>query len=178
MVVILLRHYKVDFTWKGSYTPEGFRAALQGYDDADVIDQHEEVTGYQKVIISNLKRTMQTMKFIRKGDDYQRTSLLDEVPMGPFTDNNRTYSIHLLNALGRLQWLFNSRKQPEKRKDSFRRASTFIDEYLQEHQNYLIIGHGLFLRVLSIEMLKRGFRGKRILHFHNGRYFTYELTRP
>jgi broad specificity phosphatase PhoE len=178
MVVTLLRHYKVAYTWKGRYTPEAFRAALRGYDEADVIDQHEEVAGYQKVIISSLKRTLQTLQFIRPGDDYQRTSLLDEVPMGPFTDKEKSYSLHLLNVLGRLQWLFNSGRQPENREESTQRARTFIEEYLKEDQHYLIIGHGLFLRVLSYEMLKRGFRGKRILHFDNGRYFTYELSRP
>jgi len=178
MVVTLLRHYKVLYTWKGRYTPEAFRRALRGYDEADVIDQHEEVTGYQKVIISSLKRTFQTLQFIRPGDDYQRTPLLDEVPMGPFTDKRRSYSIHLLNVLGRLQWLLNSGKQPENREESTQRARTFIEEYLKEDHHYLIIGHGLFLRVLSYEMMKRGFRGKRILHFDNGRYFTYEWTRP
>jgi broad specificity phosphatase PhoE len=178
MVVTLLRHYKVDYTWKRRYTPEGFRTAWREYDQADVIDQHEQVADFQNVIISNLKRTLQTLEFIRKGNDYQRTSLLDEVPLGPFTDREKRYSVHLLNVRGRVQWLFNSGKQPEKREKSTQRARTFIDEYLKENQNYLIIGHGLFLRVLSYEMLKRGFRGKRIIHFDNGRYFTYELTRP
>jgi broad specificity phosphatase PhoE len=178
MVVTLLRHYKVDYTWKRRYTPDAFRTALKEYDDANVIDQHKELAGFQKVIISNLKRTLQTLKFIGKGDNYQQTSLLDEVPMAPFTDKDRHFSLILLNVVGRMQWVFNSGRQPEKREKSTQRARTFIDEYLKENRSYLIIGHGLFLRVLSYEMLKRGFRGKRILHFDNGRYFTYQMSRP
>ena len=55
-----------------------------------------------------------------------------------------------------------------------RRASTFVEEFLIEEGNYLIIGHGFFFRLLSRELLKRGFKGKAINYMGNGEQFTYE----
>ena len=63
MHVTLMRHFKVKYTWKRRYTPQGFRTAQNDYDEADVLDQHIVLENhFQKVIVSDLKRTLLTFQ--------------------------------------------------------------------------------------------------------------------
>jgi hypothetical protein len=60
---------------------------------------------------------------------------------------------------------------------TIKRANDFIDGYLRENLSYLIIAHGFFLRVLSREMKKRGFKGNTINFLKNGQYYSYRLMK-
>jgi len=174
MIVTLLRHYKVNYSWKGSYTPDGYSAAMREYDNADVFDQTIKLNmNYQMVFISNLPRTLSTLKYLKMDGQYIETPLLNEVPMEPFTDKPKEYILAKLNIRARLQWMFNRRRQPETRKRTTERAKEFITKHLTGDMNSLVIGHGFFLRVLSKEMLKHGFKGKRIVYMRNGEQYTY-----
>jgi broad specificity phosphatase PhoE len=176
MSVTLLRHYKVNYIWKKRYTPKEYRAALREYDGANIIDQKVELPStYHQVIISSLQRTFQTMKLLMDDPPYRKTSFLDEVPIEPFTDKEKEYSLTFLTIMARVQWMLNIRRQSETRKRSVQRAKELIDKYLHGNGNYLIIGHGFFLRILSREMLRRGFIGRAITYIRNGEYYTYEL---
>ncbi len=53
------------------------------------------------------------------------------------------------------------------------RAREFVDTFLREETSYLVISHGFFLRMLSRELLKRGFQGKAIQFMKNGERRTY-----
>ncbi len=176
MHVTLMRHYKVNHSWKNRYTPEEFRNAQREYDEAEVIDQGIRIRNhFQRVIISGLKRTALTLQHSIGKCEYLRTDLLNEVPIQPFTDKQKTYSVATLMVMARIQWLFNSKRQPETRKGSTRRVRKFIEEFLTQEGNYLVIGHGFFLRLLSRELLKRGFKGKAINYMRNGEQVCYEL---
>jgi broad specificity phosphatase PhoE len=169
MIVTLMRHYKVNYSWKASYTPEEYRNAMREYDTADILDQSEVFTeDYQQIIISALPRTRATLKYLKGDAKYISTALLDEVSMEPFSDIPKQYSLMRLNVMARVQWMLNSTRQVETRKASIERARTFIRDYLNTNENCLIIGHGFFLRILSREMLKYGFTGNPIGYIKNG----------
>jgi broad specificity phosphatase PhoE len=147
------------------------------YDKAEVLDQTENVVGdYQQVLISTLPRTLQTLRYLGIETPYKATELLNEVSMGPFTDREKGYGINRLYVRGRTQWMFNSRRQPETRIQTVARAQEFIRTYLDQELNYLIIGHGHFLAVLSREMLKVGFKGEPMFRLNNGEWKTYQRT--
>jgi broad specificity phosphatase PhoE len=174
MLVTLFRHYKVDYRWKRNCFPRDYHEDQIGYDNADVVNQNETLSmEYQKVIISCLKRTRQTMDYLLKEPEYEMTDLLNEVPMEPFTNKEEKHTVDFMNVMARLQWMMNSKKQPETRRESIGRANEFIEKYLIENMNYLVIGHGCFFRVLSEQMRKHGFKGKRILYMRNGESVTY-----
>ena len=131
MRVTLMRHYKVGYSWKRRYAPEGFRIAQHEYDKAGVIDQAVKLqVHFQKVIISNLRRTSLTMECALGHCDHLRTDLLNEVPMALSRINERNTALQDLTVMARIQWLFNSHRQTKSRKDSTRRAHRFIGEYL------------------------------------------------
>jgi broad specificity phosphatase PhoE len=174
MIVTLIRHYKVRYSWKTSYTPNEYRNAQQEYDFADILDQSEVLTeDYQKIVISTLPRTRATLKHLNCDAKFITTALLNEVPMEPFTDTAKHYSLIKLHVMARVQWMLNSTRQAETRKGSIERARVFIREYLNTSENCLIIGHGFFFRILSREMLKHGFTGKRIGYIKNGEKVSF-----
>jgi broad specificity phosphatase PhoE len=174
MTVTLFRHYKVIHSRRRRYTPAGYAASLKEYDAADVVDQRVQPPGeYMRIITSTLRRTRLTLAFLYGDREHERTPLLDEVSMAPFTDRDREYDATFLDAMARIQWAFNNPRQPETRAMTVERANAFMDEYLRDDASILIIGHGFFFRVLSREMLKRGFSGKAIVDMRNGDCRTF-----
>jgi hypothetical protein len=180
MIVTLMRHYKVNYTWKKSYTPEEYRKAEQEYDYAEILDSSEPpLEDYEKIIISSMPRTLATLKILKADANYVTTSLLNEVPMEPFSLKPRHYGRHLLNAMARIQWILNNSRQIETRKKTFERARAFIANYLTTDEDCLIIGHRFFIRILSIEMRRHGFVGKLIVRIKNGekvRFYREQAT--
>jgi len=174
MIVTLVRHYKVDYIWKNSYSSEEYREALREYDQARVVAQKTELTrDYDVSIISSLPRTLETLSYLKPDSEYRRTSLIDEVPLAPHNDSAKSRTLGWLYFMARLQWRSNNARQPESWKQTKARANRFIDEFLTEEMNYLVIGHGLFLSVLGRALLNRGFKGKAIVHFRNGEQSTF-----
>jgi hypothetical protein len=175
MTVTLLRHYKVIYARQRRCTPAGYRAALREYDEADVVDQHVPQTReYRRILTSTLRRTQLTLGFLYGEREHEQTPLLDEVPMAPFTDRDREYDAVFLDVMARFQWAFNNPRQPETRAMTVARAHAFMDAYLRGDESCLIIGHGFFFRVLSQEMLKRGFSGQTIAYMRNGESRTFQ----
>jgi broad specificity phosphatase PhoE len=174
MTVTLIRHYKVIHARQRRYTPAGYLSALKEYDDADVANQHVQLPReYQRIITSTLKRTRQTLGFLYGQREHEQTPLLDEVPMAPFTDKDREYDAAFLDVMARIQWAFNNPRQPETKAMTVARANAFVDGFLREGASCLVIGHGFFFRILSREMLKRGFSGKAIVYMRNGECCTF-----
>jgi hypothetical protein len=174
MIVTLMRHYKVKYSWKESYTPEEYRNAMLEYDSAEILAQTEKVTeDYEKIIISSLPRTLSTLGYLKANAKYISTALLDEVPMEPFTETPKHYSLMRLNIMARILWMFNCTRQAETRKGSVERARKFISNYLDTEENCLVIGHRFFFRILSLELLRQGFKGKLILRIENGEKATF-----
>ena len=175
-----MRHYRVNYAWKKSYTPEEYRKAELEYDNAEIIDQHEPSTeNYKKYFISSLPRTLATLRILKGDVKYISSPLLNEVPMEPFSHSLKHYSRHRLNVMARIQWMLNSPKQIETRKETFKRARVFIAKYLTTDENCLVIGHRFFLRILSIEMLRHGFVGKLIVRVQNGeqvKFYREQIT--
>jgi broad specificity phosphatase PhoE len=174
MTVTLMRHYKVKHARKRRCTPDGYRAALEEYDRADVVDQHVQLPrDYPRVVTSSLRRTHLTLGFLFGPREHEQTPLLDEVPMAPFIDGNREYDAAFLDVVARLQWALNSARQPETKAMTVARANAFIDGYLGDGDDCLVIGHGFFFRVLSRQMLRRGFSGRTIVYMGNGECCTF-----
>ena len=174
MIVTLMRHYKVNYAWKKTYTAAEYKKAGQEYDKAEILDQLEPLTeDYHKIIISSLPRTLATLRKMKGDVKYISTPLLNEVPMEPFSHGLQHYNRHRLNIMARIQWMLNNSKQIETRIKTFERARIFIKDYLNADENCLIIGHRFFLRILSLEMLKQGFVGKLILRIENGERVTF-----
>jgi broad specificity phosphatase PhoE len=174
MTVTLLRHFKVLNQRPRRLTPDGYRADVKAYDEADVAPQEADPPpGFRRIITSGLRRTHLTCALLFGDRPFQSTHLLDEVSTAPFTDRDRPYDALFLDVMARLQWRLGSPRQPESRRETIARADRFIDEYLSDGGDCLVIGHGFFFRVLSARMLRRGFHGRRVVYLRNGEHRTY-----
>ena len=174
MTVTLLRHYTVLHVRRRRCTPHGYLLALREYDTADVRDQKVSLPFEpQRIITSTLRRTEQTLAFLYGAREHERTALLNEVPMAPFTDRDREYDAVFLDVMARMQWMAGSGRQPETRKMTVARARGFMDRYLVDDAHYLLIGHGFFFQTLSRELIRRGFEGRAITFIRNGEHRTF-----
>ena len=169
-----MRHFKVQYHWKPSYTSDEYASADAEYDNADVIDQQIHLSKeYTMIFVSTLRRTQQTLYYLFGNVPFKQTNLLDEVRLAPFMYSRIRLPLLMWLIMGRIQWFLNIKRQPEARTDTIRRAEDFIKTIKALNGNVLIIGHGFFLRVLASKIIGMGFVGKAFDYLHNGEYHTY-----
>ena len=159
MKILLIRHAKVAFDWKQSYTSEEYDIACRLYDEADIIpvDSHQETGDYERIYVSSLKRALQTAEQLfpsAPASMLVRTHLLDEVPLRSFSDTHRSHSRVVFDAIGRLQWV-RGKRQEETRNETRKRADELIDLLEKNNENAILITHGFFMNVLVSRLKKR-----------------------
>ena len=160
MKITFIRHSKVDYRWQKSYTAESFNLACQHYDSSSVNSNEKLEYHEQRVYISNLSRTRDTVKLVLSGErEIIQTALLNEVPMVSFTRIRFPLPTIVWMIAGRLQWYFNSSRQTESRKQSIERINKFLDLLQEESKDCIIVGHGFYFAQLVNEMKKRGITG-------------------
>lgn len=64
--------------------------------------------------------------------------------------------------MGRLAWYFSHSSQVERRSETLDRAKQILDwiEERYRNRNVLVVSHGAFMKVLTQELSRRGYRGK------------------
>ena len=85
------------------------------------------------------------------------TPLLDDVPIGPFTETKRQYPLWLWRRMGGVQWRMGSQRQPEARAAVRRRAGEVIDLVEGNGRDCVLIARGLYLKTLRDELYRRGY---------------------
>lgn len=161
MKIIFIRHSKVDFKWKTLYNTQAFNIACKGYDGASIVTT-AKATDYQAetVYISTLSRSEATADVMLKaGKTLVKTPLVNEIPLSSFTNTTLKLPAMLWMIAGRLQWYFNSAKQPETRKESTERINQLLNVLQRNQQDCIIVGHGFYFAQLVGEMKKRGITG-------------------
>lgn len=159
MKVVIIRHGKVNMRWKKWYTSKQYDIDCANYDLAEIVsigDLQKSVSSAD-IYISTLKRSHQTAEQLFGERGFIETDLLNEVPLSSFCDCNIPLPIWLWNVLGRLQWLWQSRRQKEKRTDTQKRAKQLMEELLEKDRDCILVSHGFFMRILVKEFKKQGF---------------------
>lgn len=166
MKIIMIRHGKVNMEWDSSYDSEGFDEAQRRYDISPLNDFGGKVAkaeGY-KVYISDLSRTYDTALQIFGGEEglakcieLVKTPLLNEVPKRSYKDTKSKHAKGWWTMRSRIQWFFNSSRQPETKKDTKIRAKKAADLIEQGNADAVVISHEFFLYSLKGEFEKRGY---------------------
>lgn len=170
MEVTIIRHGKVKHTWKKNCSSDEFDEECRLYDMAPI----EEMTNSafdvnSSIYISTLDRSLQTAKKMYGEGAFFRTELINEVPLKSAFDTKHKFPTWFWNISGRLQWLFNSSRQPESRMETIKRAERFTQDIIGNNEDCVLVTHGFFMHTLISVMKRRGFNcDKTNVHYKNG----------
>lgn len=159
MRVIVIRHGKVDFKWRGLSTSEQFDMDCMKYDKAPVKPFSVEIPKKvsEKIYISSLPRSRESAIQIFGEKNFIVTSLINEVPMRASIVSKIKLPLWFWNISGRLQWFFHSRMQQEGKIDTVKRAEKFVRMILRSEEDCTVVTHGFFMHTLIAALKKNGF---------------------
>ena len=173
MKLTIIRHCKVDHTWKEKCTSKEFDEECALYDKAPIVEMSgaerpDNAGAAEKIYISALPRTYQTAEVLFGKRDFCKTELINEVPLRSAFDAKKAYPLWFWNIAGRLQWMFNCKRQPETKRKTCERAEKFAKELAECKGDCIIVTHGFFMHTLIKTLKKRGFAaGSTSLHYKN-----------
>ena len=157
MEIIVIRHGRVNYTWKKWSTSEQFNDDCQMYDTAPIfsISYCIPKDKFYRIYVSSLSRSKDTAYRIFGDTEYISSCLIDEVPLSASLNTHIKMPLFFWNITGRLQWWFNSSKQNEGRKETNLRAGKFVDMLIEKNENCIVVTHGFFMHSLVAVMKKK-----------------------
>ncbi len=174
MKIYLMRHFKVNFSWKKMYNSADFDIAYNAYDNSLIIPKNIGLNiSFKNLYISHLSRTNETFKSLRLTSTPVKTDLLNEVPLKSFTKLPFKIPTTLWFVIGRIQWYFNISRQIEGKRKTNLRIKEFLALIEKEKQDCLIIGHGFYFAQMRIILKKNGYLGHNIRHYKNGQVVEF-----
>lgn len=162
MKIIMIRHAKVDMAWDKSYDSEGWDAANKTYDESPIkeVKEHLKSEGF-RVYISTLPRTRATAKGLLGECELMETPLLNEVPNRAAVDTSLKLPKWSWVACGRIEWYFNSSRQPETKRKTRERAEKLVKMLVEKNEDCVLITHEFYLYTLESVLAKHGFVTER-----------------
>lgn len=176
MKIRLLRHFEVINQAPKRCNSEEYNQACLQYDSSDIVENIPDLSidDYSICFSSNIKRAVNTARTVFQ-KEIIITNELAEVPIRALFKTRIRIPFVLWNIINRIGWLLNCKKLPETRRQTRERASRFLAKLCQSnHQNVLIVTHGFFMLTLQEELLKRGFKGERIVRARHGLLYEFE----
>lgn len=177
MKITIIRHGKVSMKWKKWSTSEEFDIDCKNYDISPIcsIDEKIEQDVSGDIYISTLKRSRETAAQLLGKKEFMETELLNEVPLKSCFNCKIRLPLWIWNVGGRMQWLFQKKRQLEKREETKKRADMLIEKLLEKDRDCILISHGFFMQTLQKELKRYGFRiDKNKLGFANLERVTAE----
>jgi broad specificity phosphatase PhoE len=179
MKIGLVRHFKVihqlDRNWMSS---DQFNSWVEAYNNAEIeqADLNDSFSEWNVCISSDLSRAIQTAETIYPGPIIATNRLreIEVQSIHPLGNVKLHYYIWLL--IGRLAWYFSHSSQVERRSETLDRAKEILDwiEERYRNRNVLVVSHGAFMKVLTQELSRRGYRGKGFVKPRNGAMYIFE----
>lgn len=179
MKIGLVRHFKVIHKHDGSFmTSAQFNSWVEAYNNADIEDTDLEygLSEWNVCISSDLSRAIQTAETIYPGSVIVTDQLREIEVHSIHSLGNLKLPYHMWMLMGRLAWYFSHSSQAERKNETLDRARHTI-QWIEEHysnRNVLVVSHGAFMKVLTQELFKKGYRGKGMMNPRNGAMYIYE----
>ena len=126
MIAAVIRHAKVDIEWEFWQTSKEYDQGCADYDTAPVlpVEVHLPDADFKTIYVSDLSRTAATARQVVGDRELTATALINEVPEKSGFDTELKLPGMLWSGISRIQWFLCSRRQPESRKETERRAFT------------------------------------------------------
>lgn len=159
MKIVLVRHQKVNMDFKKRYSSKDYNKAWSIYDKMHIISQdiRRDLKGFD-LFVSELPRTHETARAMFGDVKFRVSDLLNEIPLVAFSDNLKKFPKGIADVVGRIQWYLNSKRQPERRRETEKRAKRTID-YIEKHTDKAyVVTHGFYMISLVRELRRRGYK--------------------
>lgn len=179
MKIGLVRHFKVLHKHDGSLmTSAQFNSWVGAYNNAEIEDTDFDygLSEWNVCISSDLSRAIQTAETIYPGSVIVTDQLREIEVQSIHTLGNLKLPCQMWMVMGRIAWFFSHSSQAERKNETVDRARHTID-WIEEHysnRNVLVVSHGAFMKVLTQELFKKGYRGKGLRNPRNGAMYIYE----
>lgn len=176
MRLVLVRHFKVKHKFPHFCDSKNYDIEFLKYENADLIPNRLVTSSNHFSICysSNSKRAKETAQKVFK-KNIITTDELAEVPIKAIFSTKIKIPFVFWNIINRIAWFFNLKNSSETKNQTKKRAIQFLSRLNKiENKNILIVSHRFFLLTLQNELLKIGFKGKRMISPKNGKFYTFE----
>ena len=173
MKILIIRHFKVNYKWKAFCNSTEAEKAIIEYDHASIMDGGLRISSEYRVFSSTLPRAIETAQLMFGRNPDFMSDALNEVLVKPFITTRIKIPTFIWNIVGRIQWRFGSRRQPETYHESTTRITRFIDSLLCGNEDFIIVSHGWTIRLIIKHLHKKGFYGPKPDYVKNGQVLTF-----
>lgn len=166
MKIVLLRHGKPDVSLKGFLNAGEIKQLITAYLNSVIQDtppQHlyENFNNYY-VVCSDLPRSLHSADKIGFAQVDYKDSLFSEADLPHFDQSKISLPVTVWVILLRVMWLFGFNKNGESFKQAKSRAQTAATKLIvlaEEHDNIILVGHGLMNRLIAKQLSSLNWQG-------------------
>ncbi len=170
--IILVRHYKVDIGHSKKVDSKTYDRYCNEYNERDVIDQLPPELPKYKLYASTMSRAQTTAK-LATGREPEILEGVYEPTFRSYKNSSKKIPFWFWETRARIQWLFNNKRQDEIRFDTYRRLEASSDKIIERGEDCIIVMHSFVMRIFSRILIKKGFKGKKIMMAKNGESYWY-----
>ncbi|WJE16923.1 histidine phosphatase family protein [Halobacillus sp. ACCC02827] len=171
MEIALIRHGKSAWVNNEPITGEEFNDWVKGYDAAGVVVEKEydfflvrKVSGSACLFTSHRARAIESAKHLKARGTIIQDPLFDEVDLpeieGPTWRQPPKWWLVALRILWRFGYTNNCESIDYARARAHK-AAEVLSEAAAEHGDTVLVGHGIFNRLIARELRRDGWSGKR-----------------
>lgn len=186
MEISLIRHGKSKMKDKQRITCTAFQKWIETYDRTGVCEEIQvpnetlkKITTANILLTSHLERSMESAALLTKRTGIIADELFreTELPIIPETLGLKLRP-NTWAVLSRWMWLCGYSRYCESLANAKQRAKSATSrliQYAERHQTVVLIGHGFFNHLITLELQKMGWKGKRRVSFKHWSCTTYSL---
>lgn len=187
MKIGLLRHFKTDHHFPRRCNSDTYNSEYWRYEKSSILpvppENIPDTSDYDICFASTAPRAIETAEQVfRFPDEIVTTPELIEVPLQTLFRSRFRLSMKFWHLINRMAWGFNSKKMPETRAQTKKRARQIISKLLMnplmdKEKNILLVTHGFFMVALQSELKRRGFKGQEFIRPEHGTLYQFEKTK-
>ena len=166
MKIVLLNAAAPDYAWNKSYTPEDFLKAVREWEQmpvspASVISGKPD--GYHIYWASSFHAAQTAELWLgpEAAGSCETTDLLNEIPLFPYTEEQRDIPLWQYKLQGHRQWKNGDARQPESYRESVTRGQELCDLLEERGEDAVLISHERRILLLVELLRKRNYQIRR-----------------
>lgn len=186
MEISLIRHGKSKHIENNRITCTEFQDWIKKYDGSGVyeeinypIETFEKMKRANIVITSHLKRSTDSASLLNQCNEVISDVIFRETELPTFPKIlGLKFSPNIWAVILRCIWLIGYSRQCESlanAKQRAKQASEQLVKYAEKHRSVVLVGHGFFNQLISTELRRIGWKGKRKTSSKYWNCTTYSL---
>lgn len=152
-----------------------YERACAGYNTAAVIKMPLDISIPGRLISSTMSRALEMSRIVFSREPDHSYDELCEVPVKPFMKTSIQLPKLLWDVIGRIQWRFILKQQPERYHESRRRVYHFLDSLIEDGDDAIIVCHGWIIKLMIPGLLSAGLQGTEA--FFNQKWVSVRIRK-